>query len=47
MSGGYSRKPLPGDTCDDHQTQHESDSEDAAIVIFWSRIGLDASRFFN
>ena len=40
MPGGGARDLLPNDVCDDHMTQRESDAEDAAIVVFWQRLGI-------
>ena len=40
VSGSHARDPLPNDVCDDHMTQRESDAEDAAIALFWQRLGI-------
>ena len=40
VPGADARQPLPNEVCDDHMTQHESDAEDAAIAVFWQRLGI-------
>ena len=40
VPGADARQPLPNEVCDDHMTQRESDAEDAAIAVFWQRLGI-------
>jgi len=40
VPGAGARQPLPNEVCDDHLTQRESDAEDAAIAVFWQRLGI-------
>jgi hypothetical protein len=40
VPGAGARDPLPNDVFDDHMTQRESDAEDAAITVFWDRLGI-------
>ena len=40
VPGAGARQPLPNEVCDDHMTQRESDAEDAAIAVFWQRLGI-------
>ena len=36
-----SRDPSPADWCPSHQTHAEDKAEDAAIVGFWQRLGIE------
>ena len=40
VPGVDARQPLPNEVCDDHMTQRESDAKDAAIAMFWQRLGI-------
>lgn len=35
------RQPGPSDWCPDHQTHEEDKAEDAAITLFWQRLGIE------
>lgn len=35
------RGALPGDCCHNHQTHEEDKAEDAALALFWQRLGVD------
>ena len=35
------RQPYAGFRCDSHQTHDEDKAEDAAIVTFWQRLGIE------
>ena len=41
VPGGHARDPLPNDVCHDYMTQRESNVQDAAIVMFWQRLGIE------
>lgn len=44
VPGSHAPDPLANDVCHDHMTQRESDAEDAAIAVFWQRLGIASIR---
>lgn len=41
VPGGHARDPLANNVRHAHMTQRESNAQDAAIAVFWQRLGIE------